>query len=364
MDPIKTRNSLRTYTLGRFALWLLSLAYLAAVSLRRALYSLGALKSRELPVPVVCFGNISAGGTGKTSTVVAAARELAKAGRKPAILMRGYKRDSAPGTLTVLAPGREFSKSAAGDEAQMLYSMLEAHKVPVLVCADRYRSGTAAVAELGADVLLMDDGFQHFALRRDLDIAIVNATAPFLDDGLLPLGNLREPASAVRRAGAVILSHCEGAAPEAVAALRAGIASLNPAAEIYESTHVPEFFVDPLSGSTLPLADLKKKEVAALSAIGDPESFEASLARLGLRLKQIWRYPDHHPFTALELRSAAQAAGGLKIITTYKDFVRFPAGWKELLPGGVLILSVRIAFNGDGWSRLAAAMAGLKKGGA
>jgi tetraacyldisaccharide 4'-kinase len=231
----------------------------------------------------------------------------------------------------------------------------------VMVCADRYIAGTAAVSRLGANILLMDDGFQHFALERDLDIAIINASAPFFDDHLLPLGNLREPASAVSRAGAVILSHCEQAEPEAIAALRKQIAAVNPAAEIFESTHVPEFFLDPVSGKTLPLDFVKGKDAAALSGIGDPASFEASLLRLKLSLKQIWRYPDHHPFTQTELNSARQAAQGLPIITTYKDFVRFPQGWKELLPGGVLILSVKIAFKGDGWPKLTALLSAAKK---
>ncbi len=223
LSPKALRDALRRGLPGRLLLGTLSLLYGAAVAARGALYRAGILRSRSLPVPVICFGNISAGGTGKTSTVIAAAQELARSGRKPAVLLRGYKRRVSPRTLTVLAPGRRFTLDEAGDEALMLYRTLEKDSVPVLVCADRYRAGLEAVRELGADVLLMDDGFQHFALRRDADIVLVNATAPFRSDRLLPLGDLREPASALRRARAVIISHCEQASQEAVDALAAEI---------------------------------------------------------------------------------------------------------------------------------------------
>ncbi|PIU19344.1 MAG: tetraacyldisaccharide 4'-kinase, partial [Elusimicrobia bacterium CG08_land_8_20_14_0_20_59_10] len=301
-------------------------------------------------------------GTGKTSTVVAMARELARAGWKPAILIRGYKRSAPAGKVTVMAEGRLFDPHEAGDEALMLYRMLEKNRVPVLVCADRFASGTIAVSELGADLLLLDDGFQHFALERDLDIVIVNATAPFMGEWVLPFGNLRESPKAVKRAGAVIISHCEEAAPGAVDALRAGIHKFNPSAEILESCHTPEFFLDPAAEKTMGLDSFVKKRAAALSAIGDPASFEAALARLKIDLKQIWRYPDHHFFTSLELSSARQAAQGMPIITTFKDFVRFPPDWPRLLGGELFILSIRMTFQKDGWQKLVKLVSCVKKG--
>jgi len=361
MNAEKTRDAFKKNLPGRLALRLLSLFYLAAISSRKLLYDFGLIKKRRLPVPVICFGNISTGGTGKTSTVVRAARELARAGRKPAILIRGYKRDAPSGKVVVMARGRDFNPGEAGDEAQMLYRMLEADNVPVLVCADRFLSGTAAVNELGADLLLMDDGFQHFALERDADIVLINAAAPFLEDSVLPFGNLREPVGAVSRARAVILSHCEAAAAGALEALRAEIRRRNPAAEIFESDHVPEFFLDPLTAKTTPLAALKGRQASALSGIGDPASFEATLAGLKLDLKQIWRYPDHHAFTPVELDSARQAAQHLPLITTYKDFVRFPADWQKSLAGGILILSIKITFRGDGWEKLIKLLSGIEK---
>lgn len=351
-SPEKTRDGLRGSAAGRLLLSALSAAYAGGIAARRLLYSKGVLKRRRLPVPVVCFGNISSGGTGKTSTVVTAAMELARSGRRPAVLLRGYKRRVPPKTVTILAQGRPALLDEAGDEALMLYRLLEPAGVPVVVSSDRYASGTAAAAELGADILLMDDGFQHFAVERDADIALVNATAPFTADRVLPAGNLREPASGLARARAVVITHCEQVPQDAIDALRADIARFAPAAEIIESMHAPETFIDPATATQVDLNALKGRDAAVLSGIGDPASFEAVLKKMKIGLRQIWRYPDHYAYTVKDLEAAQRARAGLPLITTYKDFARFPPGWQEILGGNVLILSVKIVFLLDGWKRL------------
>jgi len=265
---------------------------------------------------------------------------------------RGYKRRVPQTVVTILAKGRPATLDEAGDEALMLYRLLEPAGVPVVVSSDRFASGTAAVTELGADILLMDDGFQHFAVRRDADIALVNATAPFTADRVLPAGNLREPAAGLARAKAVIITHCEQVPQDAVDALRADIRRFAPDAEIIESMHAPEAFIDPATASQVDLGSLKGREAVALSGIGDPDSFEGVLKKMKIDLKQIWRYPDHYAYTAQDLAAASKTRGGLPLITTYKDFARFPPGWQELLGGGVLILSVKIVFLCDGWIKL------------
>lgn len=350
------RDRLKSDAAGNIALKALSLVYTGVIAARRWLYKTGAIRPRSLPVPVICFGNISSGGTGKTSTVVAAAQELARSGRRPAVLLRGYKRRSSKHNVVVLARGRSFDLADTGDEALMLYRMLEKEGVPVLVSSDRYASGMTAVNELGADVILMDDGFQHFALARGTDIVLVNATAPFYADSVLPHGDLREPAAGLARARAVIISHCEQGRQETIEELCAQIKTLNPGAQIIESMHAPEFFLDPVTAHPVDLNVLKGRPAAALSAIGDPDSFEGALRKMKIDLKQVWRYPDHHAFTLAELAAAQQARGELPLITTYKDFARFPAGWQEILKGGVLILSVKIVFLCDGWKKLTEVM--------
>lgn len=350
--PEAAREKLRASLPGRLLLRGLSVIYSAGIAGRRALYARNILPSRSLPVPVICFGNISAGGTGKTSTVVTVAAELAKAGRSPAILLRGYRRKASPSSVTVLARGRKFTFEETGDEAMMLYRMLEPLGVPVVVSSDRYAAGMEAAGTLGADILLMDDGLQHFAVKRDADIVLVNATAPFTADRILPAGNLREPPSGLSRARAVVITHCEQVQQETIDDLRAGIAAVAPSAAVIESMHTPETFIDPATSEKVDLNTLKGKKAVSLCGIGDPVSFENSLKDMKIKLEQIWRYPDHHAFSIKELAAAQQARGKLPLITTYKDFTRFPEGWQEALPGGVLIFSVKIVFLLDGWKRL------------
>jgi len=351
-SPERTRDALLRSAAGRLLLRALSAAYTAVIQARKNLYFSGVLRRRRLPVPVICFGNISAGGTGKTSTVVAVARELAASGRKPAILIRGYRRAAGSSSVAVLAKGRDFSLSQTGDEALMLYRMLEDAGVPVVVSADRYAAGLKAMQEFGADILLMDDGFQHFAVERDADIVLVNATAPFVTDHVLPYGNLREPSAGLARAAAVVITHCEQVTQAQIDSLRAQIRALAPDAKIIESMHSPEKFLDPATARPVDLDTIKGRAAVALSAIGDPASFEAALSKMKIDLRQIWRYPDHHAFTPEELAAAQDARGDLPLITTYKDFARFPAGWQNTLKSGVLIFSVKIVFLCDGWKTL------------
>ncbi len=352
LTPERLRDAMLRNPAGRLALGALSLAYSAAIAARRFLYFSGIKRSRRLPVPVICFGNISSGGTGKSSTVVTVAMELARAGRRPAVLLRGYKRRVPPRTVTVLAKGRPFTLDEAGDEALMLYRLLEPAGVPVVVSSDRFASGTVAASELGADILLMDDGFQHFALARDADIVLVNATAPFSRDRVLPAGNLREAAAGLGRAKAVIITHCEQVSQEEIDELRAGITKAAPKAAVIESMHSPETFIDPASAEKVDLNSLKGRKAVSLCGIGDPSSFESALKKMKINLEQIWRYPDHHVFTREELAAAQHTRAGLPLITTYKDFARFPRNWQQVLPENVLILSVKIVFLLDGWKKL------------
>ena len=136
-----------------------------------------------------------------------AAIELKKEGYNPAVLIRGYKRKASGKKLTILSEGLPFSAEEAGDEALMLFKMLRDHGVPILVSADRYQSGLAALEKFKSDILLMDDGYQFFRLQRDKNIVLINTAMPFNEDALLPLGDLRETPAGLDRADAVILSH-------------------------------------------------------------------------------------------------------------------------------------------------------------
>ena len=351
MDAKKVRDGLRKKAAGRFLLRVLSLFYFVVVSARRALYRIGLVKSYRLPVPVICFGNISSGGTGKTSTVIMAAIELKKKGHNPAVLIRGYKRNAPGKKLTILAEGEAFCADEAGDEALMIHKTLKDYGVPVLVSSDRYQSGLAALEKFKSDILLMDDGFQFFRLHRDRNIVLINTTTPFHKDDLLPLGDLRETASGLGRADAVILSHCEHAGEAGIGAIKEEVKRISPSVTVIESIHAPEVFVNALKMEQVPLSEFRGKKVVALSGIGDPKSFEDTLAGLKAVPSQIWRYPDHHRFTREELTVIEATREGMPVITTYKDFARFPADWAQAIKGGVFILSVKIVFLRDGHAR-------------
>lgn len=341
---------------------ILSGFYGGAINVRKALYDFEVFKTRRLSVPVVCFGNISTGGTGKTSTVAVAALQLAKTGKKPAILLRGYKRQAAAKKLTALVGPYSFNPSEAGDEAILLYNLVKGAQIPVMVCADRFKAGLEAINKYGCDILLMDDGLQHFALSRDLNIILINATAPFYKDFLLPFGDLRENATALKRAEAIIISHCERAEHGALEELSAEIKKINSAAVVVKSSHQPDLFINAFTGETLPPGAFELKDAVVLSAIGDPESFEDALRKLKINIKQAWRYPDHHYFAREEIIALQNTRLGLPVITTYKDFVRFPPGWRELLKDGVYLLSVKIVFLHDGHTALMSAVNSVFKG--
>jgi tetraacyldisaccharide 4'-kinase len=353
MNPKKTRDRLKATVSGRLLLGFLSLLYFAVITARRALYGTRLFKSFKLPVPVICFGNLSAGGTGKTSTVVMIAAELKKAGYNPAVLIRGYKRKAPGSKLTILAKGEEAPPpEEAGDEALMLFNMLQDSGVPVLVSSDRYHSGLAAVKKFRSDILLMDDGYQFFRLRRDKNVVMINATSPFHRDSLLPLGDLRETPAGLRRAAAVVLSHCEHVSGPDILEIREKVKQISPSLPLLESKHTPESYIDALKKTSVPLSKFRGKKVTVLSAIGDPQSFENAIVRLKADPVQIWRYPDHHQFTRGELSAIQATREGRPLITTYKDFIRFPADWPGILGDDVFILSVEIVFQDDGLKRL------------
>jgi len=180
------------------------------------------LKSQRLPVPVISIGNLTLGGTGKTPMVRYVARLLMDRGVRPAIVSRGYG-GKAAGRINIVADRTKtlLPPEMAGDEPFMLAEALPG--VPVLTGSQRARVARHAVEVFGANLIVMDDGFQHFALERDADIVLVNATAPFYRDRVLPSGDLREAPSGLERAAAVVITHCEQVAQDAVDELRAEI---------------------------------------------------------------------------------------------------------------------------------------------
>ncbi|MCX5793922.1 MAG: tetraacyldisaccharide 4'-kinase [Elusimicrobia bacterium] len=327
---------------GRGLLWLLSMAYGAGVLARGLLYDLRVLKPRRIDAKVVCIGNLTTGGTGKTPATILAALTLRRRDHHVAILSRGYGRPQKDAEVCVLHDDSEMDWKRCGDEPWMMHQILKGQDVPILVSPDRVGAAAQAVTFFDSRVVVLDDGFQHRRLARDLDVVLVNALDPFGGHALLPLGTLREPLGALRRAHLIMLTHVDLAEPEALAALRQVIHKANPRAPLLEAVHRPDFLLEVKTQAKQRFDHLQGRPVAALSGLASPQQFEDSLERSGVPISQRWRYPDHHRYTKRELTSVDHLRAGLPLVTTFKDLVKFPADWRGMLSGEVYVLSIRL----------------------
>jgi tetraacyldisaccharide 4'-kinase len=290
----------------------------------RAFYTRGWVGSASVAAPVISVGNLAVGGAGKTPVVLAIAERLRRQGRSPAILSRGYGAVRSDPRVVASRDQVFLDAEEGGDEPVLLARRLPG--VPVLCGPDRAALARRALAELGVDALLLDDGFQHRALARDLDVVVIDASNPFGNGHLLPRGPNREPASALRRADLVWLTHADAAAPEALDLLRAKAqkATGRPAVE---SRHAVVGLLG--AGLDRPLAaeSLRGRRVLLLSALARPAGFRRTVGSLGAEVVAERTFRDHHRFTEGELEEALRAAaqaGCDRVVTTEKDAVRLP----------------------------------------
>jgi tetraacyldisaccharide 4'-kinase len=293
--------------------------------LRGALYSSGALKAARAGVPVISIGNLAVGGAGKTPTAIAVAKRLLARGRRVAVLARGY--GAIRSDARVVSDGVSVRLSAAegGDEPVLVARRLPG--VAVLCGPRRVELARLARGSLGADVLLLDDGFQHRALARDLDVVVLDAGNPFGNGHLLPRGPNREPRNALRRAGLVWLSRVEGATPGGLEALRA-LAREATGHDPVESCHQPVALLDGRLQGSWEATALRGRRVRLLSGIARPGVFRRTVEALGAEVVAESRFRDHHRFRPAELRAAlgpiegADKDGAEWVVTTEKDAVR------------------------------------------
>lgn len=290
----------------RSGLWLASIPYGLAVRCRNAAYDRQWKRSHLAKVPVVSVGNLTLGGTGKTPCVEYIARFFRGRERRVAILSRGYG-----------------SAGGRNDEALVLEDNLP--DVPHLQGADRVELAGIAVEELESEILVLDDGFQHRRLQRDLDIVLLDATNPWGHGYHFPRGLLREPRTSLRRAGTVLLTRCDQVDPVQRTKLKEDVTRLAPNIGVGETIHKPTVWINSEEKS-LELAAWTGRPIAAFCGIGNPDAFRRTLADIGMQPAAFRAYPDHHAYTPTDVADlenwANQQTKDCVVVTTQKDLVK------------------------------------------
>ena len=297
--------------------------YRAGVAVRAWTFLGGLRTVRRLPCPVICVGNLTMGGSGKTPCVIALADWLRARGHAVGILLRGYGRHDSGCAVVSDECGERGSWQRVGDEAVLIAQCLPG--VPVVVGGNRFGAGRELLRRFRLDLLLLDDGFQHRHLHRDLDLVMLDATDPFGGGRLLPRGRLREPISALRRAHAIILSRTDQAAD--LSSLRQRLGGIVPGIPVILSRHRPSRLKEFCSNRIVPLAELAGRRVLALSGLASPEGFHRTLMDLGAVLAGSMVFPDHYayaPDDILHAQERAENVAAQLIVTTEKDAVRIP----------------------------------------
>jgi tetraacyldisaccharide 4'-kinase len=327
----------------------LSAIYSAVTRTRLTAYRRGWFSVSRLAAPVISVGNLTAGGTGKTPLVEWVCRAIAKAdaredtgdGKRICVLTRGYGRDN-PKMQVVVSNGTEVlaGEREAGDEPFLLARKLLG-TAAVIANGNRVAAGEWAIEKLKTEVFVLDDGFQHLRLARDLDIVTIDATNPWGGGSLLPYGRLREPRAGLSRADCVVITRTDQV--EDLASIRATVARLVGAAPVFTS-HMVTSGVSKLNGQSVDKESVFSQRLGAFCGVGNPESFFNHLRREGCEPSFTQAFADHHNYKQSELdalvrEAAARGAEGL--ITTAKDVTKlltFNLG----LPCYVLDIQIKI----------------------
>ncbi len=297
----------------KLILKLVSYIYGFFAYLRRFLYENRFCKKKKLPLPVISIGNLSVGGTGKTPLTIFTAKKLQEKGYKPCILSRGYKRKSKG--ILIVSDGTEIKVSweEAGDEPFIMAK----RGLPVVVGSDRYKAGLKALKELDVDVFILDDGYQHYQLYRDVNILITDAVKPFWEDNLLPAGRLREPASFYKYADFIVITKVLAISKEKIEKIKNKLNQLKK----------PFFFAkDKITG----LIDTKgnytnfdilnNREVIVFSGLGNNQQFFETVKKISkeykFKIKEFVEFPDHYDYKEFSLPKADF------YLTTEKDIIK------------------------------------------
>ncbi|MGV1098687.1 tetraacyldisaccharide 4'-kinase [Thiovibrio sp. JS02] len=321
--------------------------YSLIMVLRASLYRRNLLlRSHRLQVPVISVGNLTLGGTGKTPMVLYVTRYLLGLGKKPAIVSRGYG-GKAMGKVHVVSDGKKIlmPSSLAGDEPTMMAEAIP--EVPVLIGPNRVPVAQRAAKDFHANVIVMDDGFQHLALRRDVDLVLFSART-FLGSGwVFPGGELREPFSALKRASGFVVTGVDNSNRMAVDAFRRLLKGVFPEKPVFLGEYLPVSLLHSQQSKTYAVERAKKMPLFGFAGIANPEAFRHTLKNERFLLTGFQGFPDHHQYTAEEVNALVATAVSRRaraLITTEKDFVKLKPFFGEF---PVLALKIELLMGED-----------------
>ena len=320
----------------RFFMGVAAIGYSLVVRLHNFLYSKRWLEIHTADVPVISIGNITAGGTGKTPLVIWICRFLQNKNVPCAILTRGYKTHTKK-------RGTSDEGRATRDEPAILTESCPQAKV--IVNPNRAEAAAEAVDKFGAKVLIMDDGFQHRRLHRDLDIVTIDETCPFGYGKLLPAGLLREPVASLNRTDAAVLTRCDQISESELSRIEKKLQLINPDMVIAKSIHNP-ICAKTMTGEKITIEQLKDKKIFAFCGIGNPDAFLNTIRNTGANLIGSKIYNDHYHYTndcLADIYEQARYLNADLILTTQKDWTRttLPASAKKDIPFAYLAVEIK-----------------------
>lgn len=341
MDIESLRNKIRNNYIGRLFLFLLSYIYYSLFLTKKKIYDFRIIKPKKFSRPIICVGNISTGGTGKTTFVISLSKNLSNSKIKHVIVTRGYKSNVRYNDIIDINDtniDNMISNSNISDEARLIALSLRGKNVPVISCKNRKKSIEFAINNYSPDIVIMDDGFQNFSIYKDLSIAIINLNK--IDDSILPYGNLRERYSGIKRADFVVLNHCELFDDKYIENSFNNLSKYNK--KIIKASYKPIDFIDIITGEKIKLENLIWKDVAIFSGIGDNSQFKKIIESIKIKVKMSWQFTDHYKYTIQDLISINNIRGRLPLITTMKDAIKFYSIAQEIFKKEIYVMDVDV----------------------
>lgn len=326
----------------------LAAGYRLSLMARDAAYRTGLLRAGRVPVPVISVGNLTVGGSGKTPTVELAVRTLRELGAVPAVVSRGYGRQVAGVHVVADREGVKRGPRESGDEPYLLARRLPG--TSVVVGESRYEAAQLAVEGTGATAVVIDDGFQHRTLAKDVEIVVVNGRRPWGNGRLFPRGSLREPPGALRKADLIVVTNPTGLA--AVAEVEQALRRHRAHAPVVSATYRVADVWEVSEGVRTAPADLAGRRVMAMAGLAAPQGFVETARALGAEVMGLVEFPDHHWYESADLAAAAaraREAGAEGLVTTEKDWVRLQGLPQMGIPLWVVPIVMEITSNEPAW---------------